>query len=127
MFEKEKPPFASNPASAILANLDNLLDRERSALLSGDLDGISRSLQEKERLIGALKNTGLLEGVSLGAISEKVRRNQVLLDGALNGIRAVADRLSALRRIRDTLETYDQSGQKTLIDGLPTSRFEKRA
>ena len=113
--------------SVILSNLDELLDRERAALLEGDLEGISRSLREKERLIDALNGLQLTPEVELAKIREKVKRNQILIDGALDGIRAVADRLSTLRRIRETLETYDQTGQKTVLDGLRSSRVEKRA
>jgi len=122
--------FALSPqdvVSVILSNLDELLDRERAALLEGDLEGISRSLREKERLIDALNGLQLTPEVELAKIREKVKRNQILIDGALDGIRAVADRLSTLRRIRETLETYDQTGQKTVLDGLRSGRVEKRA
>ena len=127
MSETWKRSQISDPAGVILASLDDLLDRERSALLEGDLEAVSRSLREKERLIDALNGIRPAEGDLLGAIREKVQRNQVLLDGALDGIRAVADRMSALRRIRETLETYDQSGRRTVIEGLRKGRIEKRA
>lgn len=127
MSETAKNTVTPDPAVAILTNLDDLLDRERRALLDGDLDGISRSLREKERLIDALNAAGLTDQDDLVGIQEKVLRNQVLLDGALDGIRAVADRMSALRRIRDTLETYDQTGRKTAIDSLRAGQVEKRA
>ena len=127
MSETWKRSQISDPAGVILASLDDLLDRERSALLEGDLEAVSRSLREKERLIDALNGIRPAEGDLLGAIREKVQRNQVLLDGALDGIRAVADRMSALRRIRETLETYDQSGHRTVIEGLRKGRVEKRA
>mgnify|MGYP001054820893 CR=1 FL=1 len=113
--------------SVILRNLDELLDRERAALLDGDLDAISRSLREKERLIDALNGQQLTSETELSAIREKVQRNQILLGGALDGIRAVAERLYALRRIRDTLETYDQTGQKTVLERLRSGQVEKRA
>jgi hypothetical protein len=127
MSEARKPLNLSDPASVVLASLDDLLDRERSALLDGDLDAVSRSLREKERLIDALNGIRPAGEDILGAIRDKVQRNQVLLDGALDGIRAVADRMSALRRIRETLETYDQSGHRTVIEGLRKGRVEKRA
>ncbi|MDX5414290.1 MAG: hypothetical protein LPK02_14740 [Rhodobacterales bacterium] len=127
MSEPENASFAQDAALVILSNLDELLDRERSALLEGDLDGISRSLREKERLIDMLNALPPSAELRLTSIRHKVQRNQVLLDGALEGIRSVAERLSALRRIRDTLETYDQTGQKTVLDGLRPGRVEKRA
>lgn len=114
-------------ATLILSGLDELLDRERVALLEGDLEFISRSLREKERLIDALNGLQFDSRVELAVIKKKVQRNQNLLDSALDGIRSVADRMSALRRIRDTLETYDQTGQKTVLDGLRAGRVEKRA
>ena len=127
MSEPENASFAQDAALAILSSLDELLDRERAALLEGDLDGISRSLREKERLIDMLNALPPSAELRLTSIRHKVQRNQVLLDGALEGIRSVAERLSALRRIRDTLETYDQTGQKTVLDGLRPGRVEKRA
>ena len=127
MSEPENASFAQDAALVILSNLDELLDRERAALLEGDLDGISRSLREKERLIDMLNALPPSAELRLTSIRHKVQRNQVLLDGALEGIRSVAERLSALRRIRDTLETYDQTGQKTVLDGLRPGRVEKRA
>jgi hypothetical protein len=114
-------------ACLILRNLDELLDRERAALLEGDLEAISRSLREKERLIDALNGLQLTPEVELATIRIKAQRNQILLDGALDGIRAVAERLYALRRLRDTLETYDQTGQKTVLERLRSGRVEKRA
>ena len=124
--DNDTPP-PTDPAQTILAALDDLLDRERTALLQGDLDGISRSLREKERLIDALNAQNLTGDNSLGALQGKVLRNQALLDGALEGIRAVADRMNALRRSRDTLETYDQNGRMATIEGRRPNQVEKRA
>ena len=112
---------------ALLADLDDILERERAALLAGDLEGLSRILREKERVIDAL-NQGLQgEPGSLDALKTKANRNQALLDRAVEGIRVVADRVSALRRVRETLETYDQSGRKTTLESLHKGRVERRA
>jgi hypothetical protein len=127
MANRENALSSQEMVSVILRNLDELLDRERAALLDGDLDAISRSLREKERLIDALNGQQLMSETELSAIREKVQRNQILLGGALDGIRAVAERLYALRRIRETLETYDQTGQKTVLERLRSGQVEKRA
>lgn len=111
----------------LLSDLDDLLEQERRALLEGDIDGIARSLQQKERLLDALSDIELTRDTDLAALQVKVLRNQKLLDGALEGIRSVANRISTLRRIRDTLETYDQSGRKTTFAGMSGSQVEKRA
>lgn len=127
MAELSNSHAASEQATVILASLDDLLDRERIALLNGDLDAISRGLREKERLIDALNALHGDQDENLSAIRNKAQRNQILLESALSGIRAVADRVAALRRVRDTLETYDQSGRKTAISTLRTGQVEKRA
>jgi flagellar biosynthesis/type III secretory pathway chaperone len=127
MAELSKSHAASEQATVILASLDDLLDRERIALLNGDLDAISRGLREKERLIDALNALHGDQDEDLSAIRNKAQRNQILLESALSGVRAVADRVAALRRVRDTLETYDQSGRKTAISTLRTGQVEKRA
>lgn len=127
MAELSNSHAASEQATVILASLDDLLDRERIALLNGDLDAISRGLREKERLIDALNALHGDQDEDLSAIRNKAQRNQILLESALSGVRAVADRVAALRRVRDTLETYDQSGRKTAISTLRTGQVEKRA
>ena len=127
MAELSNSHAASEQATVILASLDDLLDRERIALLNGDLDAISRGLREKERLIDALNALHGDQDENLSAIRNKAQRNQILLESALSGIRAVADRVAALRRVRDTLETYDQSGRTTAISTLRTGQVEKRA
>lgn len=104
--------------------LEKLLDRERNALLAGDLETIAGLAEEKERLIGQLSGSAVpgLEG-----LRNKAARNQALLNSALEGIRAVADRLEAVRQLRGTLDTYDSNGRRHSIDGLRQPRVEKRA
>lgn len=107
--------------------LDILLDRERAALLEGDLDLLVSQLDEKSALIEALNDCDDAAGPGLAALQTKVLRNQALLDSALQGIRSVANRMSALHRIRRSLDTYDESGRKTTIESLAEGRMEKRA
>lgn len=111
----------------VLSELDDLLDKERACLLAGDLSGLSRILREKERIIDTLNSLLPENDPGLDALKDKALRNQALLDTAVEGIRAVANRVSALRRVRDTLETYDKTGRKTSFDAQPRGRVEKRA
>ena len=116
-----------DPAQVLIDELDQLLDRERQSLLAGDLDQIARLTTLKETLIDQLDGNVRLDRDRLTHVREKVARNQVLLTGAMQGIRAVADRMVDLRRVRQSLETYDHSGRKT---GFATGRqasVEKRA
>ena len=125
----EIEPTKTSPDSVkpLLNALSDLLDHERKSLLAGDLDAISRSLHEKERLIAGLNDKGMERGHELSRLREKLSGNQVLLDGALEGIRAAAERISTMRRIRFTLETYDKSGRKMTIEATRATQVEKRA
>lgn len=107
--------------------LDQLLDREREALLDGDFDLLVCQLDEKKTLIDTLNECGDAGTAPLTELQRKVLRNQALLDSALEGIRTVASRMSALHRIRRSLDTYDEAGRKTTIESLAEGKMEKRA
>ena len=112
------------PKQDVRDALDDLLDAEREALLSGDLDQIGRMVTQKEALVADL---GGADASDIARLQEKLARNQMLLDHALLGIRSVANRLGSLRRIRRSLETYDQSARKSALDSANQTRLEKRA
>lgn len=112
--------------------LDELLDQERGALLNGDLEQIARLMTLKEGLIDRINaltasEKQALDHDSISHMQDKMTRNQVLLHGAMEGIRAVADRMAGLRRVREGLETYDRSGQKTQYDTGEKRTVERRA
>ena len=114
-------------AQPMIDELDDLLETERRALLDGDLEEIAALVIRKEALIDALNALQLPDGESLGDMRQKLDRNQALLEGALSGIRRVANRMATMRRIRDTLETYDADGTRRTIQGNVTRHVEKRA
>ncbi|WP_299401231.1 flagellar export chaperone FlgN [uncultured Roseobacter sp.] len=111
----------------VIDALDDVLEAEREALLTGNLDEVGRLLERKESLIDQLSQLELASREPLEALNSKVERNQALLDHALEGIRSVARRLAALRRVRSSLETYDEKGARHTIDVTPESNVEKRA
>ncbi|MEM6303387.1 MAG: flagellar biosynthesis protein FlgN [Pseudomonadota bacterium] len=110
-----------------LKALDSLLEKERAALLQGDLDGLADMLAVKEGLIEALNHAANAPRPALKALDAKLRRNQALLDGALEGIREVASRMAQLRRLRNGLETYGSDGRKQNIDVRTDHTLERRA
>lgn len=107
--------------------LDDLLDAERRALLEGNLDDIARLHHRKEQLIDGLNNWGGEDTANLASLNAKLQRNQALLDTALNGIRSVARRLAAIRRVRQSLDTYDSAGRKNTVETRIDRSLEKRA
>lgn len=119
--------MAEDEFHRIFDALDDLLDEEKTALLEGNLDHVARLLETKETLIDGLSVLEEGEAQSLQQLDKKVRRNQVLLDSALAGIRSVAERLAALRRVRRSLDTYDEKGVRKTIDMVADKSVEKRA
>lgn len=107
--------------------LDDVLDAERTAVLGGDLDKMAQLLEKKEELIDALLEADAVAAEPISEIQDKLSRNQILLDGALQGIRRAAARLAAVRQVRRTLETYGEDGQKKTIDSYVARQLEKRA
>lgn len=110
-----------------ISELDGLLEQERAALLKGDLDTVLRLLELKEGLIDRLRALEAADRPDLGQVQEKVTRNQALLNSALEGIRAVAERMADMRRVREGLETYDRRGRKTHITAGTRPSVERRA
>ena len=114
-------------APELMDDLDDLLEAERKALLCGDLQKLTGLFKRKEALVDALNAIEHLEGDELRLLDVKIKRNQELLNAALEGIRKVAKRMAAFRRVRASLETYDATGAKKIIDIDPGTSLEKRA
>ncbi|MEM6886509.1 MAG: flagellar biosynthesis protein FlgN [Pseudomonadota bacterium] len=114
-------------ATLLGARLEEILELEREIVLSGQLDKVSELVEEKETVIDQFRSFERPDPDLLVRLNEKLKRNQVLLDHALEGIRVVAKRLSALRRVRNSLETYNANGVKRAVATEKTVTVEKRA
>lgn len=117
----------TDSAQDLIDELDDLLDQEREALLKGELGQLARLMTLKEGLIDRIRGHESLEQEVLASVQGKVTRNQALLNSAMEGIRAVADRIADLRRVRRGLETYDRTGRKTEVGTQNRSTVERRA
>lgn len=107
--------------------LDTLLEEERDALLHGDLTALSDLMDRKLALLEECAQIAPAPDDRLESLKVKASRNQALLDGTLRGIRSVAARFAMLRRIRQTLETYDESGNRSTLVTQRGTALEKRA
>ncbi|WP_121061449.1 flagellar export chaperone FlgN [Chachezhania antarctica] len=114
-------------AADLIAALDALLEDERQALVTGDLENLQEYMEQKSAIIDRLNSLDDLNAEQLAPVQSKVQRNQALLGGALDGIRAVADRMAEMRRVRQGLETYDRSGQRTSLSAPSRPKVERRA
>lgn len=119
--------MAPETLQTTIDSLDDLLDEERRALLAGNLGEIARLHTRKEQLIDALNQLHADNSINLEPLNSKLLRNQSLLNTALTGIRSVAQRLAAIRRVRQSLDTYDSRGRKTSVEMGVDRSIEKRA
>lgn len=119
--------MTNKTAGTLLNQIDALLCEERHALLHGDLEAIAPLLNRKEKLIEALNALEHGTQSDMVQLRDKVMHNQALLDGALQGIRAVSGRLAAFQKIRRSLDIYNRAGQKTAISDTVEHKVEKRA
>lgn len=113
--------------STLIDELNDLLERERAALLDGEIDGVGRVLDTKERLLRELTQCASSDTEELEGLRAKLTRNQELIESAMKGIEAVSRRFATIRKVRKSLETYDRAGQRRMIDISPGGRLEKRA
>ncbi|MFP4327168.1 MAG: flagellar biosynthesis protein FlgN [Paracoccaceae bacterium] len=119
--------MSDESTEGLIDPLEALIDEERIALLNGDLDGLNRLLDRKERLIAAVAAADLPDPGPIRRIKAKLARNQALLESAMAGIRSVHDRLRLLREARESLRTYDRSGQEQRYETTPERQVERRA
>lgn len=110
-----------------ISQLDKVLEEERTLLLQGDLGALGTLLPVKEQLVELFLENSKTNREQIAPLESKLRRNQLLLDGALDGIRAVTVRLAALRQVHTALDTYDAQGQKQHATISTNTKVEKRA
>jgi len=103
---------------------ENLLDKERVAILAGDFDVLRRMMAEKERLIGAAQRATPTESVA--RLKQMAEHNQNMLRAATQGIRAVTEHLAKAGQPSKPLQTYSRSGQRQ-AHAARKSSMERRA
>lgn len=119
--------MTNNPTDTSVTALHRLLETERTMLLAGDLVALGNLLPEKEMLMTSLNAQTTADRSTLAALDEHVRRNQVLLESALDGIREVSNRMAALQKMRTGLATYGSDGIKQDIEVHVDRSVERRA
>lgn len=106
--------------------LEDLLDKERAAILGGALKDMGRIAGEKEMLLDGRKLSAP-DRKTLDRVRGKADRNQHLLAAAIRGVRTVTAKLDTLRNGRSELNTYDRSGQRTTLGGSHKGALQRRA
>ena len=95
-------------------NLEDLLDRERVAVLNGRFDLLEQLSVEKEMLIRTVVRDGAVTE-ALGRLRVDTKRNSDLLEAMSAGIVAAQVKIKALKHPRSALQTYDAAGRKQAI------------
>ena len=106
--------------------LEDLLDKERAAILNGALEDMGRIAGEKERVLDN-HNMTVPDQRTLDRVRRKVTRNQQLLTAAMRGVRAVASRLDVLRNGPGEMNTYDRTGQRKTLSSRHQGTLHRRA
>ena len=96
-----------------LTTLLDLLATEAEAIITGHYDVLDGLVTDKLALFDHLPNAQA-SPQDLRLIAQNISRNQTLLAAAMKGVSIAKDRLTALQKVRDGLQVYDQSGQFAL-------------
>ena len=111
----------------LFTRIERLLDQEKEAVLSGDLQQLPHLLTQKEKLFSQIAEKPDLDLALLSRLQQKTEHNQKILDAAMLGIRAASDRMSDIKSNGSGLKTYSPQGVRAQISGVQTRSFEKRA
>lgn len=114
----------TNPLKAIRA-IEDLLKRERAAILAGDIDKLAGFAPEKEHLLSRLR-TPEEQPLALEKLRQQADQNRQLLAASAKGIRAARQRLEALISGQSELRTYTPEGRAQDLSKRG-SRLERKA
>lgn len=106
--------------------LEDLLDREKEAVLCGNLDALRGLVAEKTVLINRIRRDSLPES-RLEILRKKARRNRTLLEAAQKGIGSVLRQISTPPGRARSFQTYDMNGTSRKLENLKRNGLEKRA
>ncbi|WP_321367229.1 hypothetical protein [uncultured Celeribacter sp.] len=99
---------AFRPVSA----LEDLLEKEKDAILKSDFQALEALAKHKENLM-ALVARSQVSTSSLTALKKRIERNRRLLQAAAKGIRSAQERLLTLKTPKPAFSTYGPAGTTT--------------
>ena len=95
---------------------EDLLTRERSAILAARFAEMAGFAAEKQRLAEVVARSEL-DTRRLGRLNDQLQRNGTLMSSMRKGVIAARDRINAMKDHSTRLETYDASGRKLVLQG----------
>ena len=115
------------PHSKVIQQVEDVLVAERALLITGDFKALERLEADKEKVIAAIRPMSERDLQELSHLRGLAEHNQQLFKQALKGIQDVADRLESIRKIGETIDTYDQTGRRISVETQQSKALEKRA
>jgi flagellar biosynthesis/type III secretory pathway chaperone len=108
-----------------ITELNEVLARERTALLTAEYGELASLSALKEQL---LHDLGTLQPSlpELAHLKSEMKSNLDLTSAALRGVMTAKERIEALQKVRDGLTTYDQSGNVANLSNTHR-KIEKKA
>lgn len=116
--------------TADLLKLRSLLEQERETLMRANMEGVERLAERKTALLDRLEACEVLpandrEKRLAADVARDARRNQALIQAALEGVRDAQDLLARVRQPKK-LETYGRDGaRETMVESR--GQLERRA
>jgi len=104
---------------------ENLLHKERAAILNCDYEAIQEIVAQKNYISTQLDRTRI-EPQTLARLSQLSQKNSLLYDAMRAGIGNALERLRSIREPRQDLKTYDEAGQRLELKSAQ-SKNERRA
>ena len=120
------PSRRTTPGNPAEARLLAVLEAERRALLAGELAQLSELARRKEACLDLYAADTSRLPHRAPRLLAALRRNQRLLEMALQGLAAAQGRLGTWQRLGRQMDTYDPNGRKTRIGPGPAGRIQKK-
>ena len=115
------------PNSKVIQQVEDVLVAERALLVSGDFKALERLEVDKEKVIAAIRPMSEKDLQELRHLRGLAEHNQQLFKQALKGIQDVSDRLESIRKVGETIDTYDHTGRRVSVETQQSKELEKHA
>ncbi|MFW2589579.1 hypothetical protein [Sagittula sp. SSi028] len=109
-----------------LKKLRQLVELEHQALIRGEFEKLCDIHQEKQSFLSALSLTNE-DAEVIEEVREKMKRNHILFNESLAGMRAVISRMQLKTSTARTTNTYDARGMMVSFNNVPKTSITLRA
>lgn len=93
--------------------LDEILEQEYVALLSGDLENIAKTGAEKVQFLERVSKLPMADLRKFHPLAGSLMRNHVLTQSAIAGMRSAVHRTKEVNDVTKMLRTYGSDGRKS--------------